>query len=200
MTKQEHYFSGQPQSPSDPVQFQAEVGGVRLQLVSDTGTFSHGRVDTGSRLLAEKMQLDEASDVLDLGCGWGLLGIVAARKWPGCHVVMVDINERACQLAIRNLELNSVTNADAICGDAPQVLGEQEFDAILCNPPIRAGKREVIRLLEHAVGRLRKGGVLWLVARTSKGAKTLARDIAPLFARVETVARRAGYRVFECRK
>jgi 16S rRNA (guanine1207-N2)-methyltransferase len=194
------YFSKTPQAPSRPEQFAARVRGVTLQLTSDTGTFSHGEIDRGSRLLVEKMDLPETGDVLDLGCGWGLLGLVAAKRGPGLHVVMVDVNPRACELATQNAAANATANAEVLCGDAPEVLGERQFDVVLCNPPIRAGKAEVMRLLGDAAARLRSGGALWIVARTDKGAKTLARDIAGWFAKVEMVLIQGGYRVYVGRK
>ena len=78
-----HYFARRPSVPSQPRIVEAEVRGHRLSFVTDRGVFSYGRVDPGSRLLAEKMDLPPEGDLLDWGCAWGLLGIVAARTWPG---------------------------------------------------------------------------------------------------------------------
>lgn len=200
MEPQPHYFSPNPETPSQPAQIRARLRGLPFTFTTDAETFSRARVDTGSRLLIEKAELTGAHDILDLGCGWGLFGTVAARCWPEAAVVMVDLNARACELATANLAANGVTNARVLCGDAPLVLGEMQFDAVLCNPPIRVGKAAVLRLLTDAAIRLRPAGTLWLVARTDKGAKTLARDISPQFASVRTVTMRSGYRLFECLK
>ncbi len=195
-----HYFTAQPETPSAPRQFDVAVRGVELTLTSDRGIFSHGRGDPGSLSLAKKMELPETGDILDLGCGYGLLGLIAAKLAPAAHITLVDINERATRLAAENAAANGITNVEVLTGDAPEVLGERTFDAVLCNPPIRAGKDEVFRLLADAAARLQQGGALWLVIRTSQGAKSRIRDIAPLFANVETISRKWGYRIFKCDK
>lgn len=196
----EHYFSRQPQAPSEPVAFEVTIRGFRLSLLSDRGVFSHGQVDQGTRLLAETMQLPSRGEILDLGCGYGLLGLLAAKLSPHAHVTLIDVNERAVALAEENLRRNNIANAEVICGDAPVVLGEREFDVVVCNPPIRVGRRQVLRLIEDAARRLTEGGALWLVVRTDKGAKRLAREIAVWFEQVEIAARRGGYLVFRCDK
>ena len=196
----QHYFSPQPQVDSEPVQFDATVRGLTFSLVSDRGVFSHGEVDHGSRLLAETMQLPQQGQILDLGCGWGILGMVAAKLSPEAHITLIDVNERATGLAADNLRRNHIGNAEAIYGDAPVILGQLRFDAIVVNPPIRAGRQQVLRLIEDAAGRLTEGGSLWLVVRTDKGAKTLAQEISIWFADIETVAIKGGFRVFRCDK
>ena len=196
----QHYFSQRPQAASEPVEFEATVRGLVFSLVSDRGIFSHGEVDDGSQLLAETMQLPAQGRILDLGCGYGILGMVAAKVSPDAHITLVDVNERATSSAQENLRRNEIANAEVICGDAPVTLGEREFDAIVCNPPVRAGKAQVLRLIDDAARRLREGDARWLVIRTDKGAKSLARDISGWFARVETAARKGGFRVFRCDK
>ncbi|HCA46634.1 MAG TPA: 16S rRNA methyltransferase [Armatimonadetes bacterium] len=190
-----HYFVERPEVPSEPRIIQAEVRGHRLSFVTDRGVFSYGKVDAGSRLLAEQMELDDARSILDWGCAWGLIGVVAARTWPELHVVMVDINERACQLARQNLRRNRV-EAEVIAGSATEVLGDRSFDAVVCNPPISAGRAAVIALFEQAAEILNPGGSFWMVAATKKGAKTLQRELEARFAQVEQVAVRGGFRVY----
>ena len=190
-----HYFVEQPEVPSEPRVIEAEVRGHRLSFVTDRGVFSYGKVDAGSRLLAEQTELDGAGEVLDWGCAWGLIGVVAARTWPDLHVVMVDINERACELARQNLQRNRV-EAEVIAGDAREVLGDRRFDAVVCNPPISAGRAAVIAVFEHAAELLHPGGSFWMVAATRKGAKTLQRELEARFAEVERIAMRGGFRVY----
>ncbi len=190
-----HYFVKEPEVPSDPRTVEAEVRGHRLSFVTDRGVFSYGKVDRGSRLLAEKMDLPEEGSVLDWGCAWGLVGIVAARTWPELSVVMVDINRRACDLARRNVRRNDV-EAQVICGDALQVLAGRCFDAVLCNPPISAGRQAVLAMADQAAEMLRAGGDLWMVAATKKGAKSLRRELEARFATVARTAMRGGFRVY----
>lgn len=190
-----HYFVERPEVPSEPRIVEAEVRGHRLSFVTDRGVFSYGQVDAGSRLLAEKMDLSGASDALDWGCAWGLLGVVMARTWPELDVVMVDINERACELARENLRRNRL-DAEVIAGDAREVLAGRQFDAVVCNPPISAGRAVVLDVMDHAAELLRAGGSFWMVAATRKGAKTLHRELEERFATVERIGMRGGFRVY----
>jgi 16S rRNA (guanine1207-N2)-methyltransferase len=190
-----HYFVERPDVASEPREIEVQVRGHALRFVTDRGVFSHGRVDPGSRLLAEQMDLSDAEDVLDWGCAWGLVGVVAAKTWPKLRVVMVDVNERACELARENLRRNGV-EAEVIAGDAGEVLTDRRFDAVVCNPPISAGRAAVLAVMDQAAGLLREDGSFWMVAATRKGAKTLRRELEARFADVEQTAMRGGFRVY----
>ena len=126
--------------------------------MTDRGVFSYRKMDAGSRLLAETMDLPEEGDTLDWGCGWGLLGIVAALTWPQARVTMVDINERASVLATANAERNAASHVEVICGDAKEVLADRRFDAVVCNPPISAGRRAVLGMMQNVADVLRPHG------------------------------------------
>lgn len=190
-----HYFVEEPDAPSQPREISAEVRGKRLSFVTDRGVFSYGHVDAGSRLLAEQMQLPEDGDLLDWGCAWGLIGVVAATLRPELRVTMVDVNRRACELAERNARRNGV-EAEVVCGDARTALAGRDFDIIVSNPPISAGRAVVLGVMDHAAAALRAGGSFWMVAATKKGAKTLARELEARFADVEQVAVSGGFRVY----
>lgn len=190
-----HYFTERPDVPSERREIETQVRGDHLTFVTDRGVFSHAKVDSGSRLLAEQMDLDDARDMLDWGCGWGLIGIVAKRKCPALDVVMVDINERACELARENLKRNQV-EAEVIAGDAGEALSGRGFDTVVCNPPISAGRAVVLGVFDQAAEMLREGGTFWMVAATKKGAKTLRRRLEERFADVELTAKRGGFRVY----
>jgi 16S rRNA (guanine1207-N2)-methyltransferase len=192
----QQYFTPQPSAASVPRQVTWRLPDLTVLLWTDRGVFAKGKVDRGTDLLARAMELPEAGEILDLGAGYGPLGIVAARRYPEARVTLVEINERAAALAQRNLALNGVTKAEVIVGDAPEVLGDRPFDAVLFNPPMHAGKAVVMRLLADARARLRPGGSLWFVAQTKQGAKTLARDAGKLFGTVEEREIRGGFRVY----
>lgn len=194
------YFSEQPTTESRPQQVHWELPDLAVDLWTDRGVFSRRGVDRGTDLLARVMQLPAQGKILDLGAGYGPLGIVAARRSPTAQVTLVEINERAAELARQNLALNQVSNAEVLVGEAPEVLGPRRFVAIVTNPPLRAGKQVVRRLLADAARRLEPGGTLWLVAQTKQGAKTLARDLAAWFGQVEVVARQGGFRVIKATK
>lgn len=195
MPATDHYFSSAPQSEPDPVEISAEVRGKSLLLQSDRGVFSRERIDTGSMVLARTFDVSTAQTVLDLGCGYGFLGILAALLAPQSQVTLVDVNPRAADLARVNCRRYQLTNTEVLTGDALEVLGDRRFDAILCNPPYRVGKVQVMALLEDAAKRLTPGGALWIVGRTKQGIKTLARDLSPHFADTKTAEVKSGYRV-----
>jgi 16S rRNA (guanine1207-N2)-methyltransferase len=190
-----HYFIREPAVPSAPRELQVKLRGLSLQLTTDRGVFSHGQLDPGTRVLAEHMQIPPGAEVLDLGCGYGVLGIVAGLLCPSCRVTMVDVNARACRLAEDNARANGLRNARVICGDAREVLAGQKFDLILCNPPVRAGREVVLSLLAWSATALKPHGELWAVIHTNKGARRYARDLQQWFGRVETVRIKGGYRV-----
>lgn len=192
-----HYFTPSPPAATGRRTIELSLGDRVLRFRTARGVFSRRSVDRGTRLLLEAAPLGEARRILDLGCGYGALGIVAAARAPQARVVLVDVNPRAVALAEENIALNRVRNAEARCGDGCAPVAGERFDLILFNPPIRAGREVVRRLLEEAHGCLRGGGRLYLVARTQQGARTLGRLMGETYARVCEVARGGGFRVFE---
>ena len=196
----DHYYSATPHAPPRPGEFEASVRGVTLRFRTDSGVFSRDRLDPGTRLLLEGIELPPRGDLLDWGAGYGPLGLFLGQLLPEAHVVLVEINERAAELCRENARLNRVPNAEVLTGDAHQTLGDRAFDLIATNPPLHAGKEPVLRLFRDAAGRLRPGGSFWFVARTKQGAKTLARDAGQWFAAVELRDIRSGYRLFRAQE
>ena len=164
------------------------------------GVFARRGVDRGSRLLLETVEPSGAQRILDLGCGYGVLGIVMAARAPQARVVLVDVNPRAVALARENVTVNRVDHVDVHCGDGCAALAGQTFDLVLFNPPIRAGRSVVLRLLREAHQCLAPQGRLYLVARTQQGARTLGRLMVEIFAGAAEVGRGGGFRVFEARR
>jgi 16S rRNA (guanine1207-N2)-methyltransferase len=191
----EHYFSAEPQVPSAPVLVRETIRGMKLRLWTDRGVFSRGKLDAGSKLLAETFEIGRGHRVLDWGAGYGVLGIVAALVEPSCTVTMVEVNQRAADLARRNLTENSVSNATVPAGSASEVLGNEQFDTIISNPPVSKGKAVVQAMIADAHARLADGGCLWLVIHTRRGAKSYLKYMQTLFENSETVRMKGGYRV-----
>jgi len=193
---QEHYYSAQPTSLSQPVIYEQVLRGFPLKFWTDHGVFSRGHTDRGTIELLKAMDLDEAACILDLGCGYGVIGIVAAKLRPQAQVLMTDPNARAVELARQNLQVNQVRNAEVRQGEGFDPLGDAQFDVILTNPPIHAGNPVVFGLIADSAAHLLPGGRLYLVARTKQGAKTFAKEMSRHFPRVEQVEQGGGFRVY----
>jgi 16S rRNA (guanine1207-N2)-methyltransferase len=200
VTRTAHYFSPAPAAPARPGAIEFRDRGRVYRFRTQGGVFSRRAVDRGTRLLLETVEVAGAPRVLDLGCGYGAAGIVAASRAPEAHVTLVDINPRAVALAQENVALNGVANADVRLGDGCAPVAGERFDLVLFNPPIRAGRAVVVRLLAEAAAALAPGGRLYLVARTQQGARTLGRLMRDLYGAVAEVARGGGFRVFEGRR
>jgi len=196
----EHYFTPEPQAEGGLRSFTIALRGHEFTFVTEAGVFSRARVDRGTRLMIAEMQIDPTDRVLDLGCGWGAVGAVAARLAAEGHVTLVDINARAVALACANLAANAITNAEVLQSDGYASLSGREFDAIALNPPQRAGLAVVHRRIEEGREHLVPGGRFYLVARTQQGAVRLGKKMAEVFGNAEHVATGGGYRVFlSCR-
>lgn len=191
----EQYFEQRPTSDRRPRRLTAQLRGEGFTFLTDAGMFSPDRIDRGTELLIEHMELPESGEVLDWGAGYGPVGIVAARLRPACHVVLAEINERAVELLRENVKLNRVANTYVVAGDAFEYMPDLTFDVILTNPPIRAGKQTVLRLIEECALSLRPGGSFWLVGQRKQGVLSLAKRMGQCFSEVETVAKKGGYRV-----
>lgn len=192
----DHYYTAQPDSLSQPEMYQDTLRGFPLTFWTDHGVFSRGHTDTGTEELIEAMAVDGARRILDLGCGYGVIGIVAALLAPDAQIVMTDPNERAITLARRNMESNGILNAEARAGEGFIPVQGESFDVILTNPPIRAGNAVVFSLIADAAAHLTPGGRFYLVARTKQGAKTFAREMERHFKQVVQAGQGSGFRVY----
>jgi len=199
-TKVSHYFTPAPPVPAGRRNVRYDDGERAFRFHTAPGVFSRGAIDLGSRLLLRTVDASGAHSVLDLGCGYGVIGIVLAARAPEAQVLLLDVNPRAVALAQENITLNGVRNAEARVSDGCGSVAGMAFDRILFNPPIRAGRAVVLRLLGEARACLAPGGRLYLVARTNQGARTLGRLMGTHFDSVSEIGRGSGYRVYEgCR-
>ncbi len=191
-----HYFSSRPTAEDRRGLIKTTLRGKQYGFITSRGVFSSKRVDNGTRLLAETMLLPEGGRLLDMGCGIGILGIVAARERPCLEVVMTDINQRAVELTRLNAKRNKALNISVHEGFLYEPLGDAMFDTIVSNPPISAGMRKVVfPLVEGAKERLVEGGTLQLVIQSQKGGKILARALDETFGGHTVLSRKSGYRV-----
>ena len=193
----EQYFTAEPTSAHSESACEFVYRGHTLRFTTDSGVFSRGEIDYGTRTLLGALR-GVSGRALDLGCGWGAIGVCVGKAFPGCEIVMADINERAAALAQRNAEENGV-RADVVLSDGFANV-EGYFDVILTNPPIRAGKQVIYRLFAQSAERLKHGGRLILVIRKKQGADSALRYLNTLFSAVETVDRSGGFHVIQCTK
>jgi 16S rRNA (guanine1207-N2)-methyltransferase len=192
-----HYFSSKPTSKEEFGRIETVLRGKRISLVSATGVFSVKRVDNGTRILAENMTIPEEGDFLDLGCGIGVIGIVAAIENPSLSVHLTDVNPRAVQLARLNVERLKLKNCHIYEGNLYEPLGDKRFNLIVSNPPISAGMHKVVHpMVTGAYERLVEGGLLQMVIQSNKGSKMLASFFDEVFGYHEILAIKSGYRVF----
>ena len=196
----EQYFAGHPKSRRRPAEIHIAVRGHSFTFRTDAGVFSRKEIDRGTELLLAALEVGPCELILDLGCGYGALGIVAARLSEGGHVILTDVNERAVALARRNIAANGIANAEVRFGDLYEPVRDMAFDHIVCNPPIRAGRAIVDRIVSEAPTHLLNGGTLWLVARTRQGADSLQKRMAASFGGAEVVRRGSGFKVLRSTK
>lgn len=187
----EQYYTADPTSASNPVPCAFPYRGYGLNFMTDAGVFSKGELDPGTRLLLDALP-DMAGDVLDVGCGWGAIGIALAKAYPACRVTMVDVNRRALNLCGENARRNGVT-VECLESDGLSAVSGRAFDAVVTNPPIRAGKQVIYRMFADAAGQLKPGGALYLVIRKQQGAESCVRYLKTLFAEVDKLDKSNGY-------
>ncbi len=168
--------------------------------MTDAGVFSKTGVDYGSRVLIEHMELKPEGNILDVGCGYGPIGLMAAKLLPAGQVTLIDINERAVQLATENAKSNGISNVEVLQSDLYEAVKGKTFDVILTNPPIRAGKAVVHRIFEEGLELLNAGGVMWVVIQKKQGAPSALEKLQLLYDSVEEVTRDKGYWILKAIK
>ncbi len=191
-----HYYSRKPQCKFGLRLISAVIRGKEYRFYTAPGVFSKRRIDKGTLLLAEEMIINKNEKVLDLGCGYGVLGIVAADLAKEGYVILTDINERAVKLAKMNLKLNNIKNAEVRQGNLYEPVINEKFDSIICNPPMTAGLSVVFRIIDEAKNHLKENGKLQIVARHRKGGRRLKEKMLEVFGNVEDIAKSGGYRVY----
>lgn len=188
----DHYYTANPTSAHDERAIEIEALGSWLRFTTDAGVFSRDGLDRGTEVLLNALPPLQGR-VLDLGCGWGAVGVALGKRYPALDIVMTDVNARAVELARRNAEANRV-RAQVVQGDGFASV-EGAFDAIITNPPIRAGKAVVYGLFAEARDRLNPGGALYVVIRKQQGAPSALNFLRETFGSAEVVDRGSGFHV-----
>ena len=193
----DHYYTSAPTSAHKTAYVETEYRGHALTFETDSGVFSRTELDRGTEVLLDALPETVSGSVLDMGCGWGIIGVAVGKHWPDTQITMADINQRACDLSRKNAQANGVQATVMESDGYEKVLGHT-YDLILQNPPIRAGKSVIYQMFADAVGCLNENGELWLVIRKQQGAPSAITFLKTLFENVETPEKKSGFWIIRC--
>ena len=194
-----HYYSENQDSPLRPKTIKSILRNLPFEFTTGSGVFSKDHVDSGSKLLINEVVIKQGDRILDLGCGYGSVGIAIAKSFPDTKVVMTDINKRAVSLAIENCKQNSVGNVEVLQGNMYEKC-TGKFNLILLNPPQSAGKKLCLEMMEKSKEHLETNGRFVFVARHRKGGKSMSEFLETIFGNLEVIARGSGFRVYEAKQ
>jgi 16S rRNA (guanine1207-N2)-methyltransferase len=199
MTKEsktiEHYFVATPKSQEKFGLVRTNFLGRTFEFLTSSSVFSKRKIDVGTRLLIESMILPQTGCVLDIGCGYGVVGIVAAASNSKLHVFMTDVNARAVNLAKKNVEINKIANAEVRYGYFYEPVENLKFSCVLSNPPVSAGMETVKTIVQKAPTVMAKDASFQMVVRSKIGAKSLPQLLTETFGNYDVLARGSGFRV-----
>lgn len=194
-----HYYSENQESLSKkPQDFTLFFREHKYIFTTDNGVFSKKYLDFGSHTLLENFEPNDLQfPILDVGCGYGPMGTIISTLYDK-EVIMVDINERAIELANKNIIQNKASKAKAIKSNLYSALDlDSKFSSIVSNPPIRAGKKVVFEIYEKAKDFLVPGGELWIVIQKKQGAPSSMKELERIFGNVSVVAKQKGYYILK---
>ncbi|MDF2949594.1 MAG: class SAM-dependent methyltransferase [Sedimentibacter sp.] len=199
----EHYFNQNPTTEKEIYKFDWNIGEERFYFYTSNSVFSKSGMDFGSMLLVETVIEENegfSGNILDLGCGYGPIGIILAKLLKDSTMNMSDVNERALELCSMNIKENKVEAKVKVISSAAFENINESFDMIVTNPPIRAGKDTVFSFYEGAYEHLNKNGKLYVVIQKKQGAPSTKTKLESLFGNCETVGKKSGYFIFRATK
>ena len=192
-----HYFKDDPNLVSNIKEITFEINGITMKLLTDNGVFSKNNVDEGSyAFLKVLLPLDLGNHILDLGCGYGTIGLTLAKAHEEARITLADVNPRAVALCERNAGLLNLSPRVTILQSDIYEKIEGPYDSIVVNPPIRAGKKVTYKMYEEAKQYLIDGGSLYIVIRKAQGADSASKYIESIFGNVELLDRHKGYHIY----
>lgn len=198
MVKTNMYYEDNRDLAHDVQELSVELLGLPLHFLTDAGVFSKNAIDYGSRVLLDNFQPEGAKTLLDVGCGYGTLALTLAKKY-GLKATLVDVNIRALNLAKKNADKNNIeVNGIFLSNIYDNVEGK--FDAVISNPPIRAGKEVVHTILSDAYEHLNDDGHLTIVIQKKQGAPSAQKKMKDVFGNCEIVAKDKGYYILRSYK
>ena len=196
-----HYFQDDPNLVSNIKEVTFEINGITMKLLTDNGVFSKNNVDAGSyAFLKVLLPLDLGNHILDLGCGYGTIGLTLAKAHEEARITLADVNPRAVALCERNAGLLNLSPRVTILQSDIYEKIEGPYDSIVVNPPIRAGKAVTYKMYEGAKQYLIDGGSLYIVIRKAQGAESASKYIESIFGNIELLDRSKGYHFYKAVK
>lgn len=193
------YFDNNPSLGHDIHAYQYDFNGKNYRFLTDSGVFSRSYIDFGSETLIKSITFDDKPlRALDLGCGYGPIGIILKSQFPNLSFTLSDVNERAVVLAKQNAVVNGV-DIDALVSDGYQNITDH-FDVVILNPPIRAGKEIIYRLYDETYDHLNLGGEFILVIQKKQGAESTINMLKTRFGNCEIITKNKGYFVLKAVK
>ena len=196
-----HYFQDDPNLASNIKKISFEVRGITMELLTDNGVFSKSKVDEGSlAFLKVILPLDLGNNILDLGCGYGTIGLTLAIAKKEARVTLADINTRALAMCKRNADAYNLGQRVTILQSDIYEKIEGPYDSIVVNPPIRAGKKVTYAMYEGAKQYLIDGGSLFIVIRKAQGAESASKYIESLLGNITLLKRDKGYYIYQAVK
>ena len=199
-----HYFSEVQDVKSAKKIINYEIKNEKFEFLTDNGVFSKTKVDFGTDVmlrtfLNENKKLENIR-ILDIGCGYGVVSVVLKRFFEKAKILSTDVNERALELTKENIQKNNRTDDFEVRKSFVFDNISENFDMILSNPPIRAGKQVIFEIYEKSFFHLNKNGEFYCVIQTKHGAKSTKKKLEELFGNCTTLVIEAGYRIFRCVK
>ena len=194
----EYYYTNNPTSEHEERHFTSVFMGRTLAFETDAGVFSKQHIDPGSEILCKSLP-ELHGRVLDMGCGWGPVGVSLKKDNPALQITMVDVNLRALALSEKNAQQNGV-QVEVLESDGFAALRGRKFDWVVTNPPIRAGKQVIYQMFADAAEQLNPDGGLCLVIRKQQGAESCVKYLKTLYGQVETLKKSGGFWVLCARE
>lgn len=195
-----HYFTNNEELNSEIITIEFYFRGKNLKFLSDNGVFSKKSIDFGSSTLLQYMEkIPNQKEVLDVGCGYGTIGLSLASIYPDAKFDLVDVNLRAMNLARQNAINNNINNVIVFESNTYQNV-TKTYDFIVTNPPIRAGKTVVHDIILNGYNYLNNGGALWCVIQKKQGAPSAIKAMEEVYSNVEIVAKEKGYYIIKAKK
>ncbi len=195
-----HYFTDNRHLDQNRKEFSFRFWCFNYTFITDNGVFAKGGIDEGSKILLNTLGEQElGSKILDVGCGYGTIGVILGKKFTNAKIDMIDVNPRALELAQLNLQKNDV-EANVFMSDGLANVEDHDYTDIVTNPPIRAGKKVIYSFFENSYDHLINGGNLWVVIRRQHGAESAIKFIKEKFGNCEVINKDKGFYILRATK